>query len=115
MPTLQGKNGARFNSLKLQTLAAIRKVRQKRKETSDFDEQKALRAHRKELQALLFQLDDAQDDFARTAMSVAQAERELKDAASTAKKAVDKMKNVAETLAKAEKLVKTLTRFVTLF
>lgn len=115
MPTLQGKNGARFNSLKLQTLAAIRLVREKRRETSDPHEQRALRDRRKELQELLFQLDDAQEDFARTTMSVAQAERELKAAADSAKQAVGKMKKIAETIAKAEELVKTLSRFVVLF
>lgn len=115
MPSLRGKNGARFNSMKLQTLAAISTLNKQRKATSDIAVQNALKARRKELQKLLFQLDDAQQEFARTAMSVADAEQELQAAAGQAKKAVDKMKNISEALEKATELVALLTRFVTIF
>ena len=118
MTSLSNANASRFNGLRDQTLAALKKVNAAAllaaKEGRVADKSKLVSA-RSALRQTLQDIDAAEDAFIRSSMTVAEAEAQLKDAGEQARAAVAAMADVAAMLQRAADLVALLGRLTVLF
>ncbi len=118
MTSLSQKNAQRFDGLRDQQLAGLKKVNAARREASAagrFDEENQLIAQRTALRHSLLDIDKAEDAYIRSSLSVGEAENLLKKASSDARDAVEKMVKIAETIKKAAELIGLLTKLASLF
>jgi hypothetical protein len=118
MPRLSNENANRFAILRREAANALTKVNAARKEArlaGRFEEERRLIEAREAIRALMRDIDEAEDAFERSSMSVAEAEARLKGAVADAKDAVRKMNGIAETLAKVAEILRLLRGLVPLF
>ena len=118
MPGLSIKNANRFALLRKLCAEGLTKVNAARRDAraaGQFDEDKALVAHREAIIDEMVRIDEAEDAFERSALSVAEAEKRLKGAVSAAKAAVEAMAGVVRTLEKLAEILRVLRGLATLF
>ena len=118
MTSLSAINASRFNGLRDQALAALKKVNTQARAASKegrTEDEANLVAVRSALRQTLQDIDQAEDAFIRSSMTVAEAEAQLKNAGEQARAAVAAMADVAAMLQRAADLVALLGRLTVLF
>jgi hypothetical protein len=118
MTSLSERNRSRFDGLRDQALAGIKRTNIAERQASEAgrtgDEQ-TLADQRAVLRENLKDIDDAEKAFKRSSLTVTEAERRLKGAGDEARGAVVKMDGITKTISAATQLIKLLTSLVTLF
>jgi SpoVK/Ycf46/Vps4 family AAA+-type ATPase len=118
MPQLSSANAARFASLRREAANALTRVNAARKaarQAGRFEDERRLVEAREEIREAMRDIDEAEDAFERSSMSVAAAEARLRGAVGSAKDAVKAMQGIASTLAKVAEILGLMRRLVLLF
>lgn len=118
MPNVSAANAGRFAALRRSAADALTRVNAARKEArrqGQVELERQLLVLREQLRDQMRAIDEAEDAFERSSMSVAEAEALLKQAVGAAKSAVAAMTGVVNTLNKVTEVVSILRGLVTLF
>jgi hypothetical protein len=118
MPKVSKENAGRFAALRRAAADALTKVNAARieaRQSGDTVREDQLRTLREQIRAEMQRIDEAEDAFERSSMSVSAAEAKLKGAVGGAKAAVAAMAGITDTLNKAAVILGILRGLVGLF